>query len=101
MGDAAQPWFNLDLGVSPSEGASSSLSVNLTFYGRFHDSSDLQQALSGSPSGSPLTRIDDVPVTNVAGVLTAAACMTVLPDAGASPRPAGPGCAPPACPGAR
>ena len=88
---AAQPWFNLDLGVSPSEGASSSLSVNLTFYGRFHDSSDLQQALSGSPSGSPLTRIDDVPVTNVAGVLTAAACMTVLPDAGASPPSSGTG----------
>jgi hypothetical protein len=60
---AAQPWFNLDLGVSPSEGAASSLQVNLTFYGRFDDDSDLQQAMSGPPSGTPLAHVDDVPVT--------------------------------------
>ena len=88
---AAQPWFNLALGVSPTEGAASSLQVNLTFYGRFDDASDLQQALSGTPSGTPLLRVDDVPVTDVAGVLTAAACVTVLPDSDASAPSSGPG----------
>ena len=87
---AAQPWFNLDLGVSPSEGAASSLQVNLTFYGRFDDGSDLQQALSGTPSGTPLSRAQ-VPVTDAAGVLTAAACVTVLPEPSASAPSSGPG----------
>ena len=88
---AAQPWFNLALGVSPTEGAASSLQVSLTFYGRFDDGSDLQQALSGPPSGTPLSRVDDVPVTDVAGVLTAAACVTVLPDSATSAPSSGPG----------
>ncbi len=89
--NAAQPWFNLALGVSASEGAASSLSVNLTFYGRFDDGSDLQQALSGTPSGTPLSRVDGVPVTDVAGALTAAACVTVLPDSSASAPSSGTG----------
>jgi hypothetical protein len=88
---ATQPWFNLALGVSPSEGAASSLAVNLTFYGRFDDSSDLQQALSGTPSGTPLSRVDGIPVTDVAGALTAAACVTVLPGSNASAPSSGPG----------
>ena len=48
---AAQPWFNLALGVSPTEGAASSLQVSLTFYGRFDDASDLQQAHVGHALG--------------------------------------------------
>ena len=85
---ATQPWFNLALGVSPSEGAASSLRVSLTFYGRVDDASDLQQDISGTPTATPLLRLPDVPVTAVAGGLTAAACVTVLPDSDASP-PAG------------
>jgi hypothetical protein len=86
----AQPWFNIDLGVSPTEGAANSLQVVLTFYGRFGDGSDLQQALSGTPSGTPLSHVD-VPVTDVAGALTAAACVTVLPDSSASAPSSGTG----------
>jgi hypothetical protein len=85
---STQPWFNLALGVSPSEGAASSLRVSLTFYGRVDDASDLQQDISGTPTATPLLRLPDVPVTAVAGGLTAAACVTVLPDSDASP-PAG------------
>src|SRR5271163_5297365 len=77
---ATQPWFNLTFGVSPTEGAASSLRVSLTFYGRFNDASDLQQAMSGTPTGTPLSRTTDIPVSAVAGILTAAACVTVLPD---------------------
>ena len=87
---AAQPWFNLTFGVSPAVGAASGLRVSLTFYGRFDDASDLQQAMSGTPTGTPLSRTD-IPVTAVAGILTAAACVTVLPDAGASAPSSGPG----------
>jgi len=96
---AAQPWFNLTLGVSPTEGAASGLQVALAFYGRFDDASDLQQAMSGTPSGTPLYRVDDVPVTDVAGVLTAAACVTVLPDSSTSPPTSGPGVCAPGVPG--
>ena len=87
---AAQPWFNLTVGVSPTEGAASGLRVSLTFYGRFDDASDLQQAMSGTPTGTPLSRTD-IPVTDVAGILTAAACVTVLPDADASAPSSGSG----------
>ena len=88
---ATQPWFNLALGVSPTEGAAGNLHVSLTFYGRIDDGSDLQQAMAGSPTGAPLGRIDDIPVTAGAGGFTAAACVTVLSDSGASAPSTGPG----------
>ncbi len=81
---ATQPWFNIALGVSPDEGAAADLRVTLSFYGRVNDASDLQQELSGTPTSTPLLRVPDVPVTAAAGGLTAAACVTVLPDADAS-----------------
>jgi len=88
---AAQPWFNLALGVSPTEGAAGGLQVSLTFYGRFDNASDLQQALSGTPPGTPLSHVDDIPVTDVAGALTAAACVTVVPDPSTTVPSGGPG----------
>ncbi len=94
---ATQPWFNLALGVSRGEGAAGSLLVNLTFYGRVDDASDLQQAISGTPTASVLRRLTE-PVTAVAGGLTAAACVTVVPDADASPPATGPGICPAGAP---
>jgi Family of unknown function (DUF6049) len=88
---ATQPWFNLTLGVSPTAGAASGLHVSMTFFGRFDDASDLQQAMTGTPTGTPLLRVTDVPVTAGAGGLTAGACVTVLPDADATAPSSGPG----------
>ena len=88
---AAQPWFNLALGVSPAEGSASALSVNLTFYGRLDDLSQLQQATSGTPTATPLLRLTSVPVTASAGGLSASACVTVVPDSSASVPASGPG----------
>ncbi len=96
---APQPWFNIALGVSPSEGAPGDLRVSLSFYGRVNDASDLQQAISGTPSATPLLRVPDVPVTAVAGGLSAAACVTVLPDADASAPTSGTGACAPGTPG--
>jgi hypothetical protein len=92
---ATQPWFNLTLRVSSAEGPAGALGVSLTFYGRVNSVSQLQQAISGTPSGTPLRRMPAVPVSSVAGGLTATDCITVLPDSSASAPSSGPGvCAP-------
>jgi Family of unknown function (DUF6049) len=88
---AAQPWFNLALDVSPDEGPTASLQVNLTFYGRLDDVSQLQQAISGAPTATPLLRLPPVPVIADAGGLTASACVTVVPDSSAGVPTSGPG----------
>ncbi len=88
---AAQPWFNLVVGVSSAEGAARGLRVSVTFYGRLDDSSQLQQSISGSPPTETLLRMPPVPVTSGTTGLTAAACVTVLPEADASAPATGPG----------
>ncbi len=89
----AQPSFNIELGVSASAGSAGALHVNLTFYGRLVDGSDLQQAESGTPAGTALGHDNGIAVGAVPGGLTATACVNVLPDDSAS-APAG---APQAC----
>ncbi len=89
-----QPWFNIALGVSEAAGAVSSLHVNLTFYGRLDNGSELQQAENGTPTTSVLLHDDDVPVGVVTGGLTASACVTVLADDSASAPAGGPGVCP-------
>jgi hypothetical protein len=81
---ADQPWFNLAVGVSRGEGAASNLSVSVAIYGRIVDGSDLQQAISGTPSGNPQFRETGLPVGEGAGGLTAATCVTVVPNSSAS-----------------
>jgi hypothetical protein len=81
---ADQPWFNLVAGVAPGLGAASSLSVSLSYYGRLVDGSELQQAISGTPSGSPLLRVTGIPLSEGAGGLAAASCVTVVPNASAT-----------------
>jgi hypothetical protein len=81
---ADQPWFNLAVGVAPGEGAASSLSVSVAIYGRIVDGSDLQQAISGTPSGNPQFRETGLPVGEGVGGLTAATCVTVVPSSSAS-----------------
>ncbi len=91
-----QPWFNLALGIGAAAGPASGLHVSLTFYARLDDSSQLQEAVGGSPPTTALLRLSDVPVGEVGatGTLTASACVTVLPDADASPPATGPGACP-------
>jgi hypothetical protein len=81
---ADQPWFNLLVDVSPGAGAPSSLSVSLSYYGRLVDGSDLQQAISGTPSGTPLLRETGIPISESATGPAAATCVTVVPNASAS-----------------
>jgi Family of unknown function (DUF6049) len=86
---AAQPWFNIALGVTPSDGPATGLRVNLTFYGRLDDASQLQQAISGTPSTAPLLHDNGVPVAAGVGGLSASACVTVMADDSASPPASG------------
>jgi hypothetical protein len=88
---AAQPWFNIGLGVTPSDGPASGLRVNLTFYGRLDDASQLQQAISGTPSTTPLLHDNGVPVAAGIGGLTASACVTVMANDSASAPASGTG----------
>ena len=90
----AQPWFSLALGVSPSAGSATGLHVSLTFYGRLDDDSQLQQSLNATPQGGVLHR-SDVPVAAAAnGALSATSCVTVVPNADATPPTTGPGACP-------
>jgi hypothetical protein len=86
-----QPWFNIALGVGSTLGDASTLRVSLTFYGRMIDASQLQQAIGGAPTANTLLREPDVPVVAGPGGLTASACVTVVPEANASPPATGPG----------
>jgi hypothetical protein len=95
---ADQPWFNIDLAVSSAEGSPGDLSVSLTFYPRVNDASDLQQAISGTPNSSPLRRVTGIPVTAAASGLTAAECVTVLPNSSATPPAGGAGICPAGAP---
>jgi hypothetical protein len=85
-----QPWFNIALGVGSNQGDASTLRVSLTFYGRMVDASQLQQAIAGAPTATTLLRDSDVPVVAGPSGLTASACVTVVPNANASPPASGP-----------
>jgi hypothetical protein len=89
----AAPWFNISLGTAAAD---SGLDVSLTFYGRLDNSSQLQQAVSATPSTGVLLRVPDVAVSTVttAGVPTADVCVTVLPDANATAPSSGDGSCP-------
>jgi hypothetical protein len=89
-----QPWFSIDLGVSPSVASADGWHANLTFYGRLDDDSQLQQSLTGTPQGEELLH-ESVPVTAAGnGALTAATCVTVVPNADAQPPATGPDACP-------
>ena len=90
----AQPWFSLALGVNPSAGSATGLHVSLTFYGRLDDDSQLQQSMNATPQGGVLHR-SDVPVSAGAnGTLSATSCVTVVPNADATPPTTGLGACP-------
>ena len=78
------PWFNIAFAVGAAQAPASGLHVSLTFYSRLDDSSQLQQAIAGTPPTATLLRLGDVPVSAGGGGLTASTCVTVLPDAGAT-----------------
>jgi len=92
---ATSPWFNLTLGLSSAAGPPDGFHVSLTYYGRIDDASQLEQAIGGMPTTGALLRLPDVTVSDTSAGLVAAACVTVVPEAGASTPAAGNGiCAP-------
>ncbi len=76
----AQPWFNVSLGIGAAEGPASGLQVSMTFYSRLDSSSQLQQALGGTPGGAVLLREPDIQVTSGSQGFTASACVPVQRD---------------------
>jgi hypothetical protein len=76
----AQPGFSISLAVGSAAGPVSGLHVGLTFYGRLDDSSQLQQAIAGTPQTNVLLRVPDVTVTPSADGGAATACVSVLPN---------------------
>ena len=89
----AAPWFNLALGIAPADSGDQ---VSLTFYGRLDNSSQLQQAISATPTSGVLLRLPDIAVTTATttGIPSADVCVTVLPDAEASAPSSGTGSCP-------
>lgn len=87
------PWFNLTVGVSPSEGPAGSLRVSITYYSRIGSESQLQQATNGSPSGNVLGRQSSVAVSagTQGQASSASSCVTVLRDARDTPPATGAG----------
>ena len=85
------PWFDITLAVGAAEAPASGLHVSLTFFSRLDDSSQLQQAIGGTPPEAVLLRLSDIPVSGGSGGLSASTCVTVLPDAGAGAPATGPG----------
>ena len=88
---ATAPWFNLGLGVSGAAGAAGGLHVNLTFFARVDDESQLQQAISGTPTTGALMHLNGVGVSSTANGLGASVCVTVVPEPGSATPPAGAG----------
>jgi hypothetical protein len=88
------PWFNMAFVVGAGEAPAAGLHVSLAFYSRMNDESQLQQSLNGTPPASTLLRDSPIPVISSAGGLTASACVTVLPDSGASAPATGLGACP-------
>jgi len=87
------PWFNISLGTSPAD---SGLHLSLTFYGRLDNGSQLQQAISGTPTTGVLGRVPSIPFSTVTttGIPTADVCVNVLPNADASAPASGTGSCP-------
>ena len=77
------PWFNVAFAVGAAEAPASGLHVSLTFYSRLDDSSQLQQAIAGTPPTATLLRLSNIGVSAGGSGLTASTCVTVLPGAGA------------------
>jgi hypothetical protein len=88
-----QPWFNVTVGVNPSEGAAASLRVSVTYYSRVNSGSQLQQTIGGASGGTVLGRQTDVAVTGEGPGqgLTASSCVTVLRNTRDTPPTSGSG----------
>jgi hypothetical protein len=84
-----QPWFNVSLAIGAAEGSASALHVSMTFYSRLDNSSQLQQAISGTPDSTVLHRDPDIAVTAANGGLSASACVTVQRDESDTPPSSG------------
>jgi hypothetical protein len=85
----AAPWFDLSLHVAARAGAPGSLHVDITFYSRLGDPSQMEQAVAGTPQKSVLTRLTGITLNPVPLGGAAAVCATVLPNANATaPTPA-------------
>jgi hypothetical protein len=85
---ASAPWFSLSLGIGGGTGPVGDLHVELTFYNRVNNASELTQSLSAVPEKSVLTHYDSLVKVGSDGH-EAVTCTTVLPnDAAHAPVPA-------------
>jgi hypothetical protein len=75
----AAPWFTLSLGVGSSAGPAADLHVELTYYSRINDATDMAQATNATPDEAVLTHFD-APLTATADGLGVVSCAVVLPD---------------------
>ncbi len=75
----ASPWFWLTAGVGTTAGAIEDLHVQLTFYNRINDATELGQATNAVPNKSVLLRSTAAVTVSATGSI-AATCTTVLPD---------------------
>ena len=78
----AAPWFSLTAGVGTAAGPISELHVQVTFYSRIRNGTELGQATNGVPAKTVLTHFN-ADVTDTAAGPVAATCTTVLPDTAA------------------
>ncbi|HEY1652800.1 MAG TPA: DUF6049 family protein [Acidimicrobiales bacterium] len=85
------PWFNMTLGVGRAAGSTNGLHVSVTFYSRLDSSSQLQQAISGTPDGTVLLRESDIPVSGGGAGSAAAVCVPVQRDDADTPPASGVG----------
>ena len=91
------PWFTLAFNVGAIDVPVGELRVQVTFYGRINNVSQLQQDTGSAPDRGVLTRVS-VPVTSSGTTRAATACVTVLPNSSATAPTPSPGttgaCAP-------
>jgi hypothetical protein len=92
----AAPWFALTAAASSGTGAIGDLHVELTFYDRINNETELGQAINAVPNKRVVAHFN-FPLTATPDGNVAATCVTVLPEASITP----PTVAPPntvACP---
>jgi hypothetical protein len=79
----AAPWFSLAVAVGNTAGPIGDLRVELTFYNRINNPSEMGQALNATPAKRVLTRTTAT-VSAAPGGGIATTCATVLPEADAT-----------------
>jgi Family of unknown function (DUF6049) len=79
----AAPWFSLAVAVGSHAGPAGDLRVEVSFYNRINDASEMGQSMGGTPTMRIITHFPAA-VSASPGGGVATTCATVLPDSSAS-----------------